>query len=54
MIPRREVGLIFAGVGRSMRIIDDATFSAAVLMAMVMTIITPSLLKLSLGRRVRS
>jgi Kef-type K+ transport system membrane component KefB len=54
MIPRGEVGLIFAGVGRSIRIIDDATFSAAVLMVMITTIITPPLLKLSLGRRSKS
>jgi len=54
MIPRGEVGLIFAGAGRSIRIIDDATSSAVVLMVVVTTIVTPPLLKYSLGRRTRS
>jgi Kef-type K+ transport system membrane component KefB len=50
MIPRGEVGLIFAGVGRSLRIIDDGTFSAVVIMVMLTTVITPPLLKYSLSR----
>jgi len=53
MIPRGEVGLIFAGVGRSIQIIDDATFSAVVIMVMITTLITPPLLKYLLSRRVR-
>jgi Kef-type K+ transport system membrane component KefB len=50
MIPRGEVGLIFASVGRSIRIIDDAVFSAVVLMVLITTLITPPLLKISLDR----
>lgn len=56
MIPRGEVGLIFAGVGRELRtpdgiaVIDEATFSAIVVMVMITTMITPPLLKWSLGR----
>ena len=55
MIPRGEVGLIFAGVGRSLRVngkpvIDDNTFSAIVVMVMVTTMVTPPLLKWSLTR----
>jgi Kef-type K+ transport system membrane component KefB len=56
MIPRGEVGLIFASIGASLtlggeRIIDAATFSAVVVMVVVTTFITPPALKWSLGRR---
>ena len=57
MIPRGEVGLIFAGIGATLmvpggRVVDDATFSAVVMMVAVTTLITPSLLAWRL-RRVR-
>jgi len=47
MIPRGEVGLIFAGIGKSLRVIDDATFSALVIMVVITTLITPPLLQLT-------
>ncbi len=50
MIPRGEVGLIFAAIGKSLRVIDDATFSAVVIMVVVTTLITPPLLKVTLTR----
>jgi Kef-type K+ transport system membrane component KefB len=50
MVPRGEVGLIFAGVGKGLGVIDDALFSAIVIMVMVTTMITPLALKWSLGR----
>lgn len=55
MIPRGEVGLIFAGVGRSLKVggkpvIDDNTFSAIVVMVMITTMVTPPLLKWALTR----
>jgi Kef-type K+ transport system membrane component KefB len=50
MIPRGEVGLILAGIGRGLRILDAATFPAAVIMVIVTAIITPPLLKLTLSR----
>jgi Kef-type K+ transport system membrane component KefB len=55
MIPRGEVGLIFANIGlalsvRDQRIVDQATFSAVVVMVIVTTMITPPALKWSLGR----
>ena len=56
MIPRGEVGLIFAGVGRELLtpagepVIDDGTFSAIVVMVMITTMITPPMLKWSLGK----
>jgi Kef-type K+ transport system membrane component KefB len=50
MIPRGEVGLVVASIGQGMTVrgepmIDSATFSAAVIMVMVTTLITPPLLK---------
>jgi Na+:H+ antiporter len=55
MIPRGEVGLIFADVGLRLTygsepIITDATFSAVVVMVMATTLVTPPALKWSLGR----
>lgn len=57
MIPRGEVGLIFAGVGLTLsvageRIIDEAIFAAILVMVMVTTLITPPLLQWSFGRSV--
>jgi Kef-type K+ transport system membrane component KefB len=56
MIPRGEVGLIFANIGltlvvRGERIIDPGTYSAVVIMVMLTTLITPPALKWSLNRR---
>ena len=49
MVPRGEVGLIFASVGKGLGVIDDALFSAVVIMVMVTTMMTPIALKWSLG-----
>jgi len=51
MIPRGEVGLIFAGIGSKMvldgeRVINANTFSAVVIMVILTTLITPPVLKL--------
>lgn len=56
MIPRGEVGLIFANIGlnlvvRGERIIDAATYSAVVIMVVFTTLITPPALKWSLNRK---
>jgi Kef-type K+ transport system membrane component KefB len=53
MIPRGEVGLIFVGAGRLLKVIDNATFSAAVIMAIATTLITPPVLKMALARKER-
>jgi len=45
MVPRGEVGLIFAGIGKSLNVIDDGLFSVVVIVVMVTTVITPPLLK---------
>jgi len=49
MIPRGEVGLIFASIGATLRIggervIDDTVFSAVVVMVAITTLLTPPLL----------
>lgn len=56
MIPRGEVGLIFANIGlsttvRGERVMSTASYSAVVVMVIVTTMITPPLLKWSLSRR---
>jgi Kef-type K+ transport system membrane component KefB len=55
MIPRGEVGLIFANIGLSLRlggqpIISPSTFSAVVVMVIVTTMATPPLLRWSMAR----
>jgi len=55
MIPRGEVGLIFANIGLGLtvggeHIVDPASFSAIVVMVIVTTMVTPPALKWSLGR----
>lgn len=59
MIPRGEVGLIFANIGltlivRGEHVVDSGTFSAVVIMVMLTTLITPPALKWSLARGARS
>jgi Kef-type K+ transport system membrane component KefB len=61
MIPRGEVGLIFAGIGAALMlpsaggvnepVIDAATFGAVVIMVIITTLVTPPSLKWSLGRK---
>ena len=55
MIPRGEVGLIFAAIGSQLRlnghaVIAPSTFSVIVIMVIVTTLITPPALKWSVGR----
>lgn len=54
MIPRGEVGLIFASIGKALGVVTDALFSAVVLMVIVTTLITPLALKWSLYRGSRT
>ena len=61
MIPRGEVGLIFAGIGATLMlpsasgvsepVIGSATFGAIVIMVIITTLVTPLSLKWSLGRK---
>ena len=60
MIPRGEVGLIFAGIGASLMlpsaqgvsepVVSAATFSVVVFMVIVTTLLTPPALKWAMGR----
>jgi len=52
MLPRGEVGLIFASIGKGLGVIDSQLFSAIVLMVVITTVISPSLLKWALRRGV--
>jgi Kef-type K+ transport system membrane component KefB len=56
MIPRGEVGLIFANIGLGLSIagqpiVDQDIYSAVVIMVIVTTMVTPPALKWSLARR---
>jgi Kef-type K+ transport system membrane component KefB len=61
MIPRGEVGLIFAGIGATLMlpesngirepVVSSAIFGAVVIMVIITTLITPIALKWSLGRK---
>ncbi|HZP80998.1 MAG TPA: cation:proton antiporter [Chthonomonadaceae bacterium] len=50
MIPRGEVGLIFASIGLSKHVINDALYAAIILVVILTTFITPPLLKLAASR----
>ena len=54
MIPRGEVGLLFAGVGRTTGVLDDALFGAVVAVVLVTTLIAPPLLSWAYRRSVGS
>jgi Kef-type K+ transport system membrane component KefB len=58
MIPRGEVGLIFAGMGLTLRIdgqplLGSGEFAAVVAMVLLTTVLTPPLLKWRVGRQRR-
>ncbi|MEN8178715.1 MAG: cation:proton antiporter [Pseudomonadota bacterium] len=50
MMPRGEVGLVFASIGISLNVIDRSMFSAVVMMVIVTTLATPPILKILLGQ----
>jgi Kef-type K+ transport system membrane component KefB len=64
MIPRGEVGLIFAGIGATLMlpaatgvnepVVNAETFGSVVIMVIITTIVTPPSLKWSLGRKRRA
>jgi Kef-type K+ transport system membrane component KefB len=51
MVPRGEVGLIFAMVGRQLGVMDEAMFSVIVIMVILTTLITPPVLTWLLRRQ---
>jgi Kef-type K+ transport system membrane component KefB len=46
MVPRGEVGLIFANIGKGLGVVDDRAFAAIVIMIIISTIFTPVMLPL--------
>jgi Kef-type K+ transport system membrane component KefB len=50
MVPRGEVGLIFANIGLSVGVLSQSLFTAILLMVMVTTFIAPLLLKWAFSR----
>jgi Kef-type K+ transport system membrane component KefB len=50
MMPRGEVGLIFAGIGRGLGVVSDSIFASIIIMVIITTMLTPPLLKLTLAR----
>jgi hypothetical protein len=55
MIPRGEVGLIFASIGASLMlhgkpVIDSATYGVVVIMVVLTTLVTPPLIKWRFNR----
>ena len=51
MVPRGEVGLVFAAIGRTLGVIDDSIFAAIALMVIVTTLVAPPWLKFALARQ---
>ena len=51
MLPRGEVGLVFASIGRTLGVVSDQLFSAIVLMVIITTFIAPPLLKARYTKR---
>ncbi len=54
MTPRGEVGLIFASIGRGLGVVNDAIFSAVVLVVILTTLLAPSLLRVRLAGRAQA
>jgi Kef-type K+ transport system membrane component KefB len=52
MVPRGEVGLVFAAIGRTLGVVDDSVFAAIALMVIVTTVIAPPWLKFLVARQV--
>ncbi|WP_153109109.1 cation:proton antiporter [Propionivibrio limicola] len=50
MVPRGEVGLIFAMVGKQLGVMSESMFSVIVIMVILTTLITPPMLSWLLGR----
>ena len=52
MLPRGEVGLVFASIGRTLGVISDELFSAIIFMVIVTTLLAPPLMKRRYALRV--
>ncbi|HVM75713.1 MAG TPA: cation:proton antiporter [Candidatus Saccharimonadales bacterium] len=49
MMPRGEVGLIFAGIGKAIGVVNEGLFSAVVLLVMLTTVLAPIALRITMG-----
>jgi len=50
MVPRGEVGLIFATIGKQLGVVNDEVFSVIVIMVILTTLLTPPILSLLLKK----
>lgn len=53
MLPRGEVGLVFASIGRTIGVISDDLFSAIILMVIVTTLVAPPWLKVRYSKQLQ-
>jgi Kef-type K+ transport system membrane component KefB len=53
MVPRGEVGLIFASIGKSLGVLDSNMFSVIIIVVLLTTLVTPPLLKWAIDRKER-
>lgn len=53
MVPRGEVGLIFANVGRELKVVDDQLFAVVLIMVVLSTLLTPPILGALIRRQRR-
>ncbi|MCH7590955.1 cation:proton antiporter, partial [PVC group bacterium] len=51
MVPRGEVGLIFAAIGKNLGVVNDQLFSVIVIMVILSTFITPPILTFLLRKK---
>lgn len=51
MVPRGEVGLIFANVGKQLGVVNDQVFAVAVIMVILTTLVTPPILGILIKKR---
>lgn len=51
MVPRGEVGLIFAAIGKSLGVVSDEIFSVIIIMVIFTTLLTPPILTFLLKRQ---
>ena len=51
MLPRGEVGLVFASIGKTLGVMSDQLFSAIILMVIVTTLVAPLWMKVRYARK---
>lgn len=54
LVPRGEVGLIFASIGRSLGVLDAGLFSVIIIVVLLTTLLSPPMLTWAVRRRERS